>query len=98
MRTREMKSAIKRGIKLLDERVLDWRDRIDLDELDLSNSQSCILGQSFGAYGKGKYLLGLTAIESAKLGFNILDVSWWDENDFETQYNRLTQLWKEALS
>lgn len=40
------------GIALLDEKVPNWRDKIDLSTLDLRNTDKCVLGQIFkGADG-----------------------------------------------
>jgi hypothetical protein len=43
-----------RGAKLLDEKYEgDWREKIDIDELDMDNQDECILGQMYGDYEDG---------------------------------------------
>lgn len=36
---------VKAGAKLLDERMPDWRDKIDVRRLDMHEANDCILGQ-----------------------------------------------------
>jgi hypothetical protein len=43
-----------RGAKLLDEKYEgDWREKIDVDELDMDNQDECVLGQLYGDYEDG---------------------------------------------
>lgn len=58
--TEPLRTRIERGAKLLDERVPGWRERIDLDRLDMGNSLHCILGQCFGSYFDGLRTLDLS--------------------------------------
>jgi hypothetical protein len=44
---------VKRGAKLLDEIDPNWVEKIDIPELQMSMSCSCILGQVFGDYEDG---------------------------------------------
>ena len=44
-----LQKRVDRGIQLLDTHgPLDWRDRIDMDTLDLGDGDQCVLGQVFG--------------------------------------------------
>lgn len=36
---------IARGVVVLNERVPDWRARLDVDQLDLSRATACVVGQ-----------------------------------------------------
>lgn len=47
------------GIRLMDDRVPDWRDRIDADDLDMENCYRCVFGHVFGQYVIGLERLGL---------------------------------------
>lgn len=42
------REAVAAGASLLTAKVKDWRDRIDLETLDIQVCTSCILGQVFG--------------------------------------------------
>lgn len=44
----ELKDKVDRGVQFLDAVVADWRNRIDLSELDLGDPAHCVLGQVFG--------------------------------------------------
>jgi hypothetical protein len=46
---------------LLDEQVPDWRERIDVQRLNVRNPK-CVLGQLYGAYIDGHIALGLGPI------------------------------------
>lgn len=40
--------AVRKGIALLDEKVPDWRSKIDWREFDIAYADKCVLGQVFG--------------------------------------------------
>ena len=80
-----MKENVLRGVALLDEKVPDWRERINPDRLSMVSCNSCILGQLFGNYFEGARMLG---IYGSDYGFNVSG---------EDTYLRLRQLWKEQL-
>ena len=48
---------VSRGVALLDEYYPGWRDEIDLGKLNMSSSDNCILGQLYGSYADGIYVL-----------------------------------------
>lgn len=49
--------VVQNGAALLDEVVPDWRSRIKVINLDLGDSQFCVLGQLYGDYDAGLGLL-----------------------------------------
>lgn len=64
---KEAVARVERGAALLDEKGPDgWRDRIDLDRLNMSDTSWCVLGQvysgvtTWGGYGEGLRVLGVT--------------------------------------
>ena len=90
----EMKAAIKRGIKFLDEKVPNWRRAITPDELDLGSCELCILGQIYGDFDNGRLglSLGLSKAEEYGLYYESLN-----PGEIDRYYSHLTKLWKEAL-
>lgn len=46
----ELAECVKRGSTLLDHQQPNWYKNIDLNKLDLSDSDKCILGQTFGNF------------------------------------------------
>jgi hypothetical protein len=64
-----VKERVERGAKLLDEHRPGWELKIDLQALDLSSCDRCVLGQIYGSYGDGYDLLGLTD-ETSPYGFD----------------------------
>lgn len=51
---------VTRGVELLDERGFrDWRDRIDLEGLDVYDPFRCVLGQVYDSFGLGVAMLDL---------------------------------------
>jgi len=101
MRKREMQAAIRRGIKLLDcTEVSDWRDKINLDILDLGCGGDCILGQLYQDFDIGLDELSLSTQEAEYYGLKLAGISWWNDptSHYDREYAKLTQLWKEALS
>lgn len=78
---------IRRGVEILDERGPEgWRERIDLDRLNIAQARDCILGQCFGMYADGREAMNLTHAEVRDCGFvptfshssSDLTASWHD--------------------
>lgn len=56
---RRFEEQVKRGIALLDKKKPGWRNKVNINELQMHDCSACILGQVFGNYGLGlKYLCG----------------------------------------
>lgn len=49
--------SVNRGIALLDAKVPGWFNKVDPKEIDLYSSFNCILGQIFGNYQRGLWVL-----------------------------------------
>jgi hypothetical protein len=60
--TAMLEQRVQRGAQLLDEKVPDWRSKIDVERLDISDFRDCILGQLFGSYRTGLREMGLASI------------------------------------
>jgi hypothetical protein len=83
---------VKAGMALLDERVPEWRKKVNPSSLNMSSCFSCILGQVFGRYSYGVKELELGEDDPQELGFLTRDYGSYGE------FRELTQAWKEALS
>ncbi|MEK7583502.1 MAG: hypothetical protein AAB483_03845 [Patescibacteria group bacterium] len=55
----EIDERVQRGAALLDKRVPGWVMRINLETLDIGESQFCVLGQLFKSYSNGFQALGI---------------------------------------
>lgn len=85
---KQIPEEVKAGMELLDQEVPGWREKIDLDSLDLSDCYECILGQVFGHFNEGRRMIAEVDNDPGKYGFDC----------HPTGYEFLTQIWKEALS
>jgi hypothetical protein len=79
-----------RGVVLLNERVPNWKPKVNGELLDMDSPYRDILGQLFGSYHRGLGWLGLGSKDSVYYGFN-------PPEDSKQLYLDLTQLWKEQL-
>src|SRR5688572_15387979 len=91
------KEQIQNGIKLLNEKVPNWRNVINLEELDLYSCTNCVLGQVYGGYRSGLHELNLSKKSSEHYGFRVSDVDNIDHS-YATDYEQLTQEWLKELS
>lgn len=76
-------SKVAQGVQLLDQNVPNWRDKINVDNLDLGSCSICVLGQVFGDYNDGLNALG---VDGYDYGFNTTG-----------SYASLKEAWVEAL-
>lgn len=97
MNKQKTRAKIRRGIKLLDRTIPKWRQLVDIDKLDLSNIKCCPGGQVFGNFDNCLEVLNLYEDEADDHGFMILDLELGDKR-YNSEYAKLTQLWKEELS
>lgn len=75
-----IEERVARGAAWLDDNVLGWQNRIDLDRLDMGNRYHCVLGQLYG-----NYMFGPLARDEAQTlglqrtgadGYAHLEVEW----------------------
>lgn len=90
-----IEERIDAGIELLDENIPNWRERIDLTQLDLRSTYHCVLGEVFAEeFDPERYVSPfdwgmevLNVYEPAKFGFDIDGLTYED----------LTERWKVRL-
>ncbi len=69
-----MAADISKGIEFLNEQLgRRWTDRIELDELDMSDYCNCVLGQLGGSYSRARDDFGLSTGDTEEMGFEIDD-------------------------
>jgi hypothetical protein len=80
-----MQERVQAGIKFLDENApRNWRERVDLDRLDIDKSSRCVLGLVYG-----NYWTGLSALNIA------VDLGFIAGN---TRADLLTLTWREQIA
>jgi hypothetical protein len=52
MQTWTVESAVARGVAWLDQIAPNWRDRVNVNELDLTSATHCVAGQVFAEQGE----------------------------------------------
>ncbi len=86
--------AIDRCISLLDDKVPDWRDKINVDKLEMGCPKKCLLGQIFGEYS-----IGMKKLFRKVLWHDIyqygLDIS---PGKSTFTFEQLTIAWKQRLN
>jgi len=84
-----IKQRVEAGAEFLDFIYGDeWRGKINLEELDISNSKRCVLGQTDSDYAEHAEELGLDSDDCFDFGFS----GWRNDN-----YGGLTPVWKQLL-
>lgn len=101
----------RRGIPTLDRLYPDWRERIDVDRLDMSNHRYCIIGQLFprgtaewetSGYDRG--LRDLSGLKGRREVFEWAVAEGFDvyqehpESGEEESYELLTRMWVRELA
>lgn len=76
------------GMALLDEKVPEWWQRIDVDRLNTASPCSCVLGQMYGFYGTGLEALGILGF-ACDYGFGATGAGGG--------YPSLTRAWRRAI-
>ena len=95
---------VARGVALLDRVEPGWFHRIDVNALDVSQYDRCILGQLYKDYRLGLSALGLTQDEATEHGFqtrifktdDILSLILSMANA-TSDYPALTQEWRRVI-
>jgi hypothetical protein len=87
-----LKSRVKKGAELLDEKYPGWYWDVNIGNLDLGNEHKCILGQLYGDYFNAVSILKLSFYDSTyEYGFSLHIREPWNS------WNALTRHWTRAI-
>lgn len=98
-------AAVRRGVRLLDEFVPDWPKKINPEFLEMSNTDQCMLGQTFKDFGIGCHTLAEKAIKK-HLGTAVrlenndvqIDASYYGfDESYNTSFSDLEVTWINVL-
>jgi len=91
-----VEERVKRGVRLLDKKIPDWRSQLEATKLDMSSCYNCVLGQLYGEYLRGLEVLNIERNYFAEnLGFDIFN---YPTNTCKNDYNELQQTWEKELT
>lgn len=98
----DAKIAVKRGIFWLDENHPGWAERIDLDQLEMAECETCVIGQAVGDYTETIRNQAFNTRESVlwavEHGFEWPGVAVYNEAANPTyDYSDLDTLWTEEV-
>lgn len=87
------------GIKVLDRKgPLFWWERIDLEDLNMSSLEYCVLGQLYGNYATGQDSLSLRDEELISLGFDRPRLfAQFSNSHVSGQWEALNEEWKRQI-
>lgn len=88
----ELEARVERGAALLDRELPDWRERVDVAELDMGSCTFCVLGHTFGSYVTGLIKANIVSEGGPHYGFEVAD----DEDMFMV-YDYLDTLWTKEI-
>ena len=101
---RSVQSRVNRGVVYLDRKFPDWETYVELENLDMGDSDSCVIAQIFGEYWQGierlfwlrrrlHKLFGYVfyTIRPAYYGFHAFSFD-------DLEYARLTTAWKTVIT
>lgn len=91
-------SSIRKGAALLDQAYPEWYKAIDLDELDLESTASCVLGQlatDLALQGSSPYAAMAERLGFAPFGDEAEEYGFIDATD--SDYPGLTRKWAAAI-
>jgi hypothetical protein len=91
-------AAVVKGIELLNRTLdRDWIWRVDLDRLDMNNTELCVLGQLYGGFENGMKTL-FPAFTDAKGLWATGDEYGFSTSDIYTAYEALTSEWRVMIT
>lgn len=64
-----MKERVQKGASFLDEHEPDWAEKINPDNLDMSSTNLCVIGQTFGSWSPALKSLN---IDEQEYGFDLM--------------------------
>lgn len=83
---------VERGVIWLDKVCPDWRDKVDLDKLDINHADHCILGQLFGDFYEVEFFQDryghIDWDKAYQYGFNVMGY----------QHEELENSWKSLIT
>ena len=85
-----------RGVQRVDERVPDWYERIDKDQLNMMSVNNCLLAQLDGGTYRNTNLI----LEEYENGIDFaFDITSEEYRSYEclAHYEKLTEIWKEEI-
>lgn len=93
-----VEDRVANGVGWLDHNVLGWRDRVIVEEFNISSECNCILGQVFGGNGFGYAMETelLTQDEAIKYGFDA-DYVIPDRGTRNSEWDALQAEWLKVL-
>lgn len=100
MITGSVTARVEQGIELLDKVDTRWRDKIDLEELDLGDTGKCVLGQVYGDWWSGvTFLFDEGNMTDIPYSTNLRDASveYGFEKDESVSYQQLERAWRYAI-
>lgn len=75
-----LRDRVEAGAAMLDKirskRLKPWRDKIDLDRLDLNSGCNCVIGQVYGSYFSAIERLEVGSDNEVELGFMPSGPGW----------------------
>lgn len=93
--TEDQRARVAKGVERFDAEGPDnWRDLIDVDNIEVGSIFRCPLSQVYGEYTEGMVALGVKITEASEYGF---ETHSFDETVQNIDYEGLSLAWKEAL-
>jgi hypothetical protein len=75
-----IKRRIARGVKLLDDKMPNWRSKINRKKFLIAEGHDCILGQLYGHFTRGMSKLNMALSQAVDYGFGIIVAGTWEKN------------------
>lgn len=95
MESEEYRVLVSQGAKLLDVKVPGWRERVNVDALDMFDPFKCVLGQVFSRFGDGLEKLMLNRQSRMVYGFDASEPP--GTKGMVEEYGKLTRAWQREL-
>jgi hypothetical protein len=93
----KIRNRVREGALLLDLYDAQWRQRINVRRLDVSNRTTCPLGQLFGDYMSGLRKLGIPSPSASLYGFERAGRSYFVEAR-HPEWKELREEWVRAIA
>lgn len=90
-------NIILEAVEILDKNFPNWRDKINLEKLDMNMIDRCILGQLYNNYYKGLSALNLSNNPPQGFGYLERNCNISDMLQISISNKELTKQWKQFL-